>query len=156
MENFTKHKFTSTEIKTIFFPKSPRKCQTCKKIQTRKRLSPVLFPDGLKDNICMCSQSKKKSKEKKQKDPQHENSYEQDFPYLNDSQNINGLVQSSQNHGDLNNNANEFVTRQEFESCVKRLENDISELKNDVSGIKNDISGLKNDISELKNIWNQK
>ena len=31
------------------------------------------------------------------------------------------------NNGDLNNNANDFVTRREFNLCINRLENDISD-----------------------------
>ena len=152
MNKFTPNAFTKRDIQAIFFPLSQRKCKTCNKIQTRKKLLPDLFPDDLQKRICMCSQAKKKSKEKKQKvPPKHENSNEKDIPNLNDSQNMNDQVHlpHNDNNGDLNNNANDFVTRREFNLCINRLETDISELKNDVLGIKNGMLKMESGINDL-------
>ena len=170
MKQFTQHKFTQNEIKTIFFPQSPRKCNTCHKMQTRKKLLPDLFSNKLQKLICTCSEAKKKSKEKKQKaPPEHENSNEKDIQDFNDFQNINDQVHLSQNNdnrdgmsqnvnnqshlpqndnnGDLNNNANDFVTRGEFNLCINRLETEILGLKNDMQNMKSGIDDLKANVN---------
>ena len=67
------------------------------------------------------------------------------------SQNMNDQVHLSHNDNnwDLNNNANDFVTRREFNLCINRLETDISELKNDVLGIKNGMLKMESNVNNI-------
>ncbi len=69
-----KNKFTSYALKkeekrTIFFPKTLKKCQTCSKFQKRRILLPKILPDRHQSAICNCSNIGKKSKLKKSNIP---------------------------------------------------------------------------------------
>ena len=176
MYKFTPDAFTKKDIQAIFFPLSPRKCRTCKKIQTRKYLLPNLFPDALQKSICMCAQDKKKnSKEKKQKvPPKHENSNEKDIPNLNNSQNMNDQVHLSQNDDNndgMSQNMNEQVhlsqndvnndgMSQNMNDQVHLSQNDfvtrrefnlcINRLETDILGLKNDVLGIKNGMLKME------